>query len=75
VTRLPPPGSFVRPRPGIEDEPGGQVGRVVHYLDDSPERTGPLSVVVDFEEAGIGIYGLDDVEIIDPPVTFRGEPV
>jgi hypothetical protein len=29
-------------------------------------------VVVDFEVNGIGVYGLDEVEVVDAPRTVRG---
>jgi hypothetical protein len=56
----PRPGSLVRLRGGDD---GGVVDGVllVHYLDDSPDRAGPLSAVLDVPGEGIGIYALTDV--------------
>ncbi|MDP5183226.1 hypothetical protein QOZ88_11305 [Blastococcus sp. BMG 814] len=59
------------PRPGSSVRLAGDGGeveeaRLVHYLDDSPDRAGPLSVVADVAGSGIGIYALTDVvEVVE----------
>lgn len=55
MDELPAIDSFVR-RAVPEDGQRDLVGRVVHYIDDSVDRTGPSGVVVRFLEPGIGIY-------------------
>ncbi|MGY2064999.1 hypothetical protein [Blastococcus sp. SYSU DS0619] len=59
-----PPGS---PRPGslvrMRDGSGTAEARLVHYLDDSPDRSGPLSVVADVVGSGIGVHPL--AELVD----------
>ena len=59
----PRPGSLVRLR---NDGRSSDVALLVHYLDDSPDRTGPMSAVLDVPGSGIGIYALTDVlEVVD----------
>jgi hypothetical protein len=57
----PRPGSLVR----LGTEPVGPA-LLVQYLDDTPDRSGPVSVVADVPGSGIGIYALDDpVEVVE----------
>ncbi|NEK86382.1 hypothetical protein GCU60_11520 [Blastococcus saxobsidens] len=56
---FPRPGSRVRMRDGS----GTAEALVMHYLDDSPDGTGPLSVVADVAVSGIGIHSL--AELVD----------
>ncbi|MCF6743876.1 hypothetical protein E9529_06225 [Blastococcus sp. KM273128] len=63
-----PPGS---PRPGSSVRLAGDGGevedaRLIHYLDDSPDGSGPLSLVADAAGSGIGINALTDVvEVVE----------
>lgn len=64
-----PPGS---PRPGSLIRLRGDRGRgvvdalLVHYLDDSPDGSGPLSAVAEVPGEGHGIYVLTDVvEVVE----------
>jgi hypothetical protein len=72
---VPPDGAFVRRSVSPDGYPLDEVGRVIHAMDDTPDQTGVTSVVADFETNGIGVYGLDEVVVVDPPPTFRGQPV
>lgn len=55
------PGSLVRLRDDRDDGRSSDDALLVHYLDDSPDRSGPLSVVADVPGSGIGVYPLTDV--------------
>ncbi|TYP85936.1 hypothetical protein BD833_11177 [Blastococcus xanthinilyticus] len=57
----PRPGSLVRMRGDDAAGTAGGEALLVHYLDDSPDGSGPLSVVVDVAGSGIGIHPLGDV--------------
>ncbi len=48
---------------------------MLDVFDDSPRGAGPLSLAVDFETTGIGIYRADEVGATDPPATFCGRGV
>ncbi|MDT0278443.1 hypothetical protein [Blastococcus goldschmidtiae] len=62
----PRPGSLVRLRDVRGDGRSSDVALLVHYLDDSPDRTGPMSAVLDVPGGGIGIHALTDVlEVVE----------
>lgn len=62
----PRPGSRVRLRDVGDDGRTSDEALLVHYLDDSPDGSGPLSVVADVPGGGIGIYALTDVlDVVD----------
>jgi hypothetical protein len=63
---LPRPGSMVRLVDATAPGTLGELGTLVHYLDDSPEQTGTTSLVVDVVGTGIGVYGLSElVEVVE----------
>lgn len=69
---LPRPGSLVR----VADGSGGAVpALLVHYLDDTPDRSGTTSFVADVEGSGIGVHPLTGVvevlEEADPDLHGR----
>lgn len=62
----PRPGSLVRLRDVGDDGRTSDVALLVQYLDDSPDGSGPLSVVADVPGGGIGVYPLTDVlDVVD----------
>jgi hypothetical protein len=63
---LPRPGSLLR----LSGEPGEgasiELATLIHYMDDSPDRSGTTSLVADGVDSGIGIYGLSEiVEVVE----------
>ena len=57
----PRPGSLVR----LAAEPD-RPALLVHYIDESPEGTGPVGLVVEVPGSGIGIHPLADlVEVLE----------
>lgn len=61
----PRPGSLVRLRDARGDD-AVEDALLVHYLDDSPDGSGPLSVVADGVGSGIGVHARTDlVEVVD----------
>jgi hypothetical protein len=63
---FPRPGSSVRLSASTEEGGSGQLGTLIHYLDDSPDRGGPLSLVADVAGSGIGVYGLSElIEVVE----------
>jgi hypothetical protein len=63
---FPLPGSLVRLAGAPEQGPSGELATLIHYLDDSPDRTGTTSLVADAAGSGIGIYGLSElVEVVE----------
>ncbi|SEL77661.1 hypothetical protein SAMN04515665_11932 [Blastococcus sp. DSM 46786] len=64
-TGSPRPGSLVRLR-DVRDDDGVEDALLVDYLDDSPDGSGPLSVVADGAGSGIGVNALTDVlQVVD----------
>jgi hypothetical protein len=62
----PRPGSLVRLRDVGDDGRTSDVALLAGYLDDSPDRTGPLSVFADVPGGGVGVYALTDVlEVVE----------
>jgi hypothetical protein len=59
----PRPGSLVRlSGPQSSDD----LATLIHYMDDSPDGTGPPSVVADAVGSGMGVYALSDlVEVVE----------
>ncbi len=68
-------GAFVRRVAREEGAPAGEIGRVLHALDESPERAGDLSLAVDFEHTGVAIHLPQELDPVEPPARFRGKPV
>src|SRR4051812_10779578 len=63
---LPRPGSLVRLADATAPGTLGELGTLVHYLDDSPEQTGTTSLVADVVGTGIGVYGLSElVQVVE----------
>ncbi len=65
-TGSPRPGSMVRVRGVDASAAATELGTLVHYIDESPDGSGPLDPVVDAARSGIGIYTAGDVvEVVE----------
>jgi hypothetical protein len=58
---FPRPGSSVRLSASTEQDGSGQLGTLIHYMDDSPDREGAMSLVADVVGSGIGVYALSEL--------------
>ena len=63
---FPRPGSSVRLSASTEQDGFGRLGTLIHYMDDSPDGEGPMSLVADVVGSGIGVYGVSElVEVVE----------
>ena len=63
---FPRPGSLVRVSAAVGQGTPDELATLIHYMDDSPDQEGSMSLVADVVGSGIGVYGLSElVEVVE----------